>query len=66
MICKKCGAEMRLWLERPGFKSHACPSCEFVTITREDSATDSGNTSNSSPEADRRDRTEQRRHSAAE
>jgi hypothetical protein len=36
MTCKKCGGEMRLWLERPGFKSFACPSCEFVTIARED------------------------------
>jgi hypothetical protein len=38
MICKKCGNEMQLWLQRPGFKSFACPSCEFVAITREDSA----------------------------
>jgi predicted RNA-binding Zn-ribbon protein involved in translation (DUF1610 family) len=37
MTCKKCGDEMRLWLERPGFKSFACPSCEFVAIAREDS-----------------------------
>jgi hypothetical protein len=29
---------MQLWLQRPGFKSFACPSCEFVAITREDSA----------------------------
>jgi hypothetical protein len=38
MTCKKCSAEMWLWLERPGFRSFACPSCEFVTIAREDSA----------------------------
>ena len=37
MTCKKCGAEMRLWLERPGFRSFACPSCKFVAIAREDS-----------------------------
>ena len=24
--CKKCGGEMRLWLERSGFKSFACGS----------------------------------------
>jgi hypothetical protein len=37
MTCKKCGGEMRLWLERSGFKSFACRSCEFVAIAREDS-----------------------------
>jgi hypothetical protein len=37
MTCKKCGGEMRLWLERPGFKSFACATCEFVAIARQDS-----------------------------
>ena len=37
MTCKKCGGEMRLWLERSGFKSFACRSCEFVAIARQDS-----------------------------
>ena len=32
MTCKKCGAQMRLWLERPAFKTYQCPSCEFVAI----------------------------------
>jgi hypothetical protein len=36
MACKKCGSEMRLWFLRPGLRSFACPSCEFVTIVRED------------------------------
>ena len=36
MTCKKCGAQMRLWLLRPGYKSLACPSCEFVAIVRDE------------------------------
>jgi hypothetical protein len=32
MTCKKCGAQMRLWLMRPSFKSFACPGCDFVVI----------------------------------
>jgi RNase P subunit RPR2 len=32
MTCKKCGAQMRLWLLRPSFKSFACPGCDFVVI----------------------------------
>ena len=35
MTCKKCGAEMRLWLERPGLRSFTCPSCEFVRLPEE-------------------------------
>jgi hypothetical protein len=34
--CKKCGAPMRLWFLRPTFKSFVCPSCDFVTIVRDE------------------------------
>ena len=37
MTCKKCGGDMRLWLERSAFKSFACATCEFVAIARQDS-----------------------------
>ncbi|HEY1544453.1 MAG TPA: hypothetical protein VGG01_18805 [Xanthobacteraceae bacterium] len=37
MACKKCGAQMRFWLERASFRTFECPSCEFVAIeARED------------------------------
>ena len=32
MICKKCKTPMRLWVERPSFKTYQCPACEFVAI----------------------------------
>ena len=36
MTCKKCEALMRLWLERPSFKTYECPRCDFVAVVREE------------------------------